>query len=330
MRNPSIVKKGFFSFILRGDNDDSPMPETQSFWIKYDGEALADHAMDVNDLASALQAVPTLIQEANRIANDDGSTISVKVQAPTAGSFEICFSVIHDAAEHSVDFFNSSGVSALANATSLLWWGTPTATDGGTAPALIAFIRFMKGRQAERVAQIDEGFAEVETDGGNIRIPTKVWELYQSPTIRAAFYQVLRPLEKDGVEKVEFNSSSGQTAEVEKDDAKYYLPPPEHVEPLQVFPPRETFVNVVHMWFRNGNKWMFTEGGNEWSAEIKDQRFIESLLKGEETISANDYLKVIVKQTQTRYGPTIHSDYEILKVLEHKKVPQQMPFPTKQ
>lgn len=300
------------------------MPETQSFWIKYDGEALAGHTIDVNDLAPALLALPTLIQEANRIVNgDDDSTVSVEVMAPSAGSFELGFSAICDAAEQPVDFFNPPGVGALANATSLLWWGTANAV------ALVGFVRFMKGRKPKKVNQIDEGSVEVETVDGHIVVPTKVWEMYESQTIRAAFYQVVRPLEKDGVERVEFKSPDGQSAEVEQDDVKFYLPAPEHVEPLQAIPPRETYVNVVHMWFRNGNKWKFSEGGNEWSAEIKDQSFIESLLKGEATISANDYLKVIVKQTQTRYGPAIHSDYEILKVLDHQKVPQQMPLPNR-
>ncbi|HTV42318.1 MAG TPA: hypothetical protein VMF08_17240 [Candidatus Sulfotelmatobacter sp.] len=306
------------------------MPEIQSFSIKYEGEALADHTIDVLDLAPALLALPTLIQEANRIANNDGSTLSIRVKPPSvsasAGSFEIGFSVIRDAVEHSVDFFNAPGVSALTNATSLLWWGTATATAGAEA-TLIAFVRFMEGRKAQKVTRIDDSFVEVETDGDSIKIRAKVWELYQSPTIRAAFYQVVKPLERDGVEKLEFKSPAGQTAEVKQEDAPFYLPPPEHVEPLQEFPPRETFVNVVHMWFRNGNKWRFSEGDNEWSADVKDHRFIESLLKGEETISANDYLKVVVKQTQTRYGSTIHSDYEILKVLEHRKVPKQIPLP---
>jgi len=297
------------------------MPETQWFGIKYDGEALADHAIDVNDLAPALLALPTLLQEANRIANDDDSPVSVKVTALSAGSFELGFFATCDAAEHPVDFFNSPGVSALTNATSLLWWETATAV------ALVGFIRFMKGRKAGKSAQIDESSIEVETDGGSIIVRTKVWELYQSQTIRAAFYQVLRPLEKNGVERVEFKSLDGQTVEVGREEVEFYLPPSEHVEPLQDIPPRETYVNVVHMWFRNGNKWKFSEGGNEWSAEIKDQSFIESLLKGEQTISANDFLKVVVKQTQTRYGPAIHSDYEILKVLDHQKVPQQMPLP---
>lgn len=299
------------------------MPETQSFWIKYDGEALADHTIDVEDLAPALLALPTLIQESDRIVNNDDSKISVRVMAPAAGSFEVWFSVFREGSERSVDFFNSPGVSALTNAMGLLWWGM------GTGAGLVAFVRFMKGREARKVTPIDELLVEIETEAGSIKVPTTVWELYQSTRVRAAFYQVLKPLEKDGVDKVEFNSPMGQTAEVIKGEARYYSPKSEQVESFEELAPRETFVNVVLLWFRDGNKWRFSEGGNEWWAEIKDQDFIESLLKGEQTISANDFLKVLVKQTQTRFGSVIHSDYEILKVLDHKKVPKQMQLPAK-
>ncbi|HEY1787529.1 MAG TPA: hypothetical protein VGJ73_05205 [Verrucomicrobiae bacterium] len=298
------------------------MPETQEFWIKYDGDALSDHTIDVEDLAPALLALPTLIQETDRIVNKDDSRISVRVGPPAAGSFEIWFSVLREGSEDLVDFFNSPGVGALTNATSLLWWGTPT-TAG-----LIAFVRFIKGREARKVTPINEFLVEIEAGADRMQIPATVWELYQSPRVRAAFYQILKPLEKDGMDRVEFSSPTGQTAEVIKDEARYYSPKSEGVETLEELPPREIFVNVVLLWFRDGNKWRFSEGGNEWWAEIKDQDFIESLLKGEQTISANDFLKVLVKQTQTRHGPVIHSDYEILKVLEHKKVPQQMHLPS--
>lgn len=298
------------------------MSEAQSFWIKYDGEALADHTIDVEDLAPALLALPTLIQETNRIVNNDDARISVRIQAPTAGSFEICFSVSSDATAARVDLFDSPGVSALTNTTNLLWWGMSGGaemTDG-----LVSFVRFMKTGRVTRTTPIDDILVEIETDTDSIKIPQTVWELYQSEKVRAAFYQVLKPLGNEGVDKVEFRNQAGQTAEVTREEARYYWPQSEQMESFEEFPPRETFVNVVLLWFRDGNKWRFSEGGNEWWAEIKDQDFIESLLKGEQNISANDYLKVRLKQTQTRHGSVIHSDYEILNVLEHKKVPQQM------
>ena len=84
-------------------------------------------------------------------------------------------------------------------------------------------------------------------------------------------------------------------------------------------PIREPYVNVVHMWFRGENKWKFSEGDNEWTAEIKDQKFLDEIRTGHRVINANDFLKVRVKQIQFREGSTIHSTYDIIEVLEHKK-----------
>ncbi|MGH7952076.1 MAG: hypothetical protein ACREFE_09180, partial [Limisphaerales bacterium] len=81
--------------------------------------------------------------------------------------------------------------------------------------------------------------------------------------------------------------------------------------------------NIVHLWFKDGYKWKFSEGDSEWNAEIKDQKFLEKLLKDEVALHARDFLKVRVKQTQYTVGSTVKSDYEILEVLEIKQSPRQ-------
>ncbi len=49
--------------------------------IRYDGQALAGHEMNVQDLAPALLAVSNIVQIANRKFNGDGATIRVLVDA---------------------------------------------------------------------------------------------------------------------------------------------------------------------------------------------------------------------------------------------------------
>jgi hypothetical protein len=93
---------------------------------------------------------------------------------------------------------------------------------------------------------------------------------------------------------------------------------------LLELPLRDTYVNVVHLWFRGGHKWKFSDGSGEWTAEITDADFINRLAKSEITIRASDFLKVRIKQTQFIQGTDISSVFEIVQVLEIKRGGEQM------
>jgi hypothetical protein len=63
--------------------------------IAYDGEALRAGSMDVRELAPALLAIGDLLQQANRVLNDDKASLAVKVRSDfTRGSFELSFEMI--------------------------------------------------------------------------------------------------------------------------------------------------------------------------------------------------------------------------------------------
>lgn len=307
------MNRRYFPFIFGEGGDDSAMTEVQSFQIKYDGEAFSDHTIDVNDLAPALMALGDLMQEANRIANQDRSTISVKVKATETGCFQISIQAIQDVYTNAVQLFAGEQVTAISNLTSILWWATATGVS------VFFIIKKLAGKKPLKAVVKGENQIEIETDSGSVTITKLEWELLQSPKIRKAIYDILKPLEKEGVEKVEFKSAEGKSETVKKPEINYFVPPAAQIEPLPEMPFREPYVNVVHMWFKGENKWKFSEGGNEWTAEIKDQKFLDEIRMGHRVINANDFLKVRVKQTQFREGSTIHSTYEILQVLEHKK-----------
>jgi hypothetical protein len=309
-----------FSFIFGNADDDSGMAETQAFRIKYDGEALSDHTIDVNDLAPALMALGDLMQEANHIANKDTSKISIKVKATETGCFQIYIHAIQVVCDDAVGVLAGEKITALANLLGILGFA------GLSGAGLIVLVKKLAGKPPKKITQKDGNEFEIETASGAVTITKLEWEMYQSRTIRKSIYGIIKPLEKPGVETVEFIDEKQIVNKITKTEVKYFIPPEEQVEPLQELPPRETYVNVVHLWFKDGHKWKFSEGGNEWTAEIKDQKFIEKLLKGETSIHASDYLKVKVKQTQSRKGSTVTSEYEIIEVLEHKKSYQQMPL----
>jgi len=64
----------------------SNMSATAHFSIKYDGPALASHQMDVRELAPALMALASLLEEANREIYPEGSEVRVQVKGKRATS----------------------------------------------------------------------------------------------------------------------------------------------------------------------------------------------------------------------------------------------------
>ncbi len=296
------------------------MPESKGFRIRYNGEALADHSIEINDLAPALIAVSDLIQEANSMANKGGATISVKVKATETGCFQIWIQTAQMTAHDVRELLDGPNVTALVALLVIL--GFLEGPENITG--LITLIKRMCGKAPKKITPRGNSELEIETESGTVTISKLEWEMYKNPKIRLAAYNIIKPIEKSGVETVEFIDGDKTPSKANKSDAKYFVPPTEMEEPLQESI-REVFVNVVQMWFKDGYKWKFSEGESEWNAEIKDQKFIEKLLKDEISIHARDFLKVRVKQTQYTLGSTVKSDYEIIEVMEIKQSPRQ-PF----
>ncbi|WP_061165200.1 hypothetical protein [Caballeronia temeraria] len=66
------------------------MSNHERFNVVYDGPALAEHRMDVRDLAPALVAIADLFTAANKELNGDSADVRVEVKGSfKAGSFEL-------------------------------------------------------------------------------------------------------------------------------------------------------------------------------------------------------------------------------------------------
>ncbi len=69
--------------------------------IRYDGPALADHEMDVQDLAPALLAMAEIVQIANRKFNGDAVSIRVMVDADVEQQcFQLDLSLVQSIFDH--------------------------------------------------------------------------------------------------------------------------------------------------------------------------------------------------------------------------------------
>jgi hypothetical protein len=294
--------------------------EEASFQIKYDGPALADHTIDVNDLAPALLGLNDLIQEANHVVNNDRAAVSLRIKATEPGCFTIQAQAYQSLLDAGVDLLTGRPVTALVALLALIGF----ATNGKGA---IEIIRRLRGKSPKAVNPIpDSGEVEIEfPDGETIRASGNVWEICRSQKARTAIHKVVKPLEKEGVEELEVIQEREVVTRITKAEQPYFLPPAEAQEQLLVTE-RITHVNIVSLWFSGDHKWRLSEGGNVFSASISDLDFIKKTISNEEAFRAGDFLKVRLRQTQFMTPSGLKSDWEVVEVLNHIRGDRQMPL----
>ncbi|HBZ2474168.1 TPA: hypothetical protein MG804_24450, partial [Klebsiella pneumoniae] len=61
--------------------------------VKYDGEALANHKIDLDVLTESLNGLNSLLKEVNFIVNGTGENLDVEVEPFREGSFEYLIDV---------------------------------------------------------------------------------------------------------------------------------------------------------------------------------------------------------------------------------------------
>ena len=75
-------------------------------------------------------------------------------------------------------------------------------------------------------------------------------------------------------------------------------------------------LSIEKISFKQKNKWKFSDGGNRFSAVIKDQKFLYAIDNDTISFSKNNLLCANVKISQKITNNKIQSTYEITDILE--------------
>ncbi len=86
----------------------------------------------------------------------------------------------------------------------------------------------------------------------------------------------------------------------------------------------EMAMEIVRLSFRDGNVWHFTQGDEELSAKIEDERFLERLHARELAFADGDIVRARVRNVSRRTGAGIKTERRILEVLEVTPPPRQL------
>lgn len=290
------------------------------FSISYDGEALAQHTMDVRDLAPALISLGQSFERANTLLNGDRASVSLSVRATQPGSFEISL-ILDQLFDRASDVLCGDLMTSAFVLKELLIGGR-----GGGIVGLIQFLKRLKGKKPKKISETNNTIT-FEADNVRITIPSDVARLYYDKPVRDNVEAVMRPLSKRGIEAVLFKEKGKEIESITKPEVDYFNSEEydsdniaEHVIPSQR-------LQITSLTFDKEGKWRLSDGANiHWYA-MDDQDFIKEIQRGKR-FGKDDILICEVLLTQ-RIEDTgkLRLDYAVKKVLKHITPAKQMPFP---
>lgn len=192
--------------------------------VRYDGPILADHKMDVNDIAPAMLALAELCRRANSIANGDRASVKLLInldveQHCAAFGFEIVQTYL----DHARAFFDTDNVKTARDILECIGLvGAAVGVVGAPVLGFFALLKYLKGRKPEAATPMVQGGRDVVqiTVGGDLILtyPTAAKMLADPVSMKSA-KEVLRPTRKEGYETVEFESEKKVAEVLTKQDA---------------------------------------------------------------------------------------------------------------
>ena len=295
------------------------MTQKEYFQVVYDGDALQHNEMDVRDLAPALLAISDVLDETNKITYGDKTKVQVNVKGTfKSGSFGFDLSVVQGGIDGLTSLFNSDQANAASNLLQILGFiGVPS---GG----LIAFLLWLRNRNIKNINKT-KTIIEVE-DKEKYETNPRVIALFSNVKIRTSIQKVItEPLSQEGIDSFAIKKNNQEI--VIKKEEKDYFKLSEIPDELLQDQEREVFLTVTTISFIEGHKWKFSDGNVEFYATISDEDFVNKVQQNKDGFFKDDLFKVMLREKQWISDTGIKSDYEIIKVLEHRSGAKQIRLP---
>ena len=292
-----------------------------SFRIKYDGEALAHHSMDVKDLAPSLFSFADFLEEIYQTVYGFDKKLGVKFKANKEGSLGVDLQVVADFIENITTFFNSSKISALLNLLEI------AGIVGGSAAGLIQVIKKLRGKPVTNIVQREDG-VEIEIESGEkIFVKKEIPHLLKSVSIRQKLFDFIKPLSQKGYEEIKFENNNDLKSEKILSEEWHYFEVPDIAEEELLDDTRKAVFSISSLSFKEYNKWRLSDGSNIYPVKILDEEFLGRVSSNLATFSKDDVLIVMLRTRQLKTKSGLKTEYEILEVLDHQSSRPQLDFP---
>ena len=294
------------------------MTDVAEFKIIYDGAALKTHSMDVRSLAPALLAFGNLFDEANRVLNGNKTSIKLQVKATAPGSFDILFLLDQSVASQITSFLSGDKVTAVTNLIALIGFGTAT---GFT---FLALVRRLKGQRPSKITDLKNGQIQIEFGEDSFVVPVELMRLYQDIGVRKATEEILAPLKNDGIDTFKVIDANSVIIETIIKEEIIFYDLPELKDEVILETEHEAAYSIVALAFKEDNKWRLYDGSGTISVTVSDEDFRYKVDNNLIAFSKGDILICKVKTIQYRTNSGLKTEYEVLKVKEHRPAARQL------
>lgn len=161
---------------------------------------------------------------------------------------------------------------------------------------LIQFVKKLKNNKIKNAKEKDDNNVEITYAENNtekhVTINKNVYNFYNDKDIKSAILKILSPLNKEGIETFEIRDGENNVKEkIDKSDVRYFTEPTQNQSVLLNEQTVDMWLSFVNISFKDGNKWKFSDCGNEFYASIEDQEFLSDINDNCIQFSKSDMIK---------------------------------------
>ncbi len=292
--------------------------------IRYDGPALADHIMDVQELAPALLALAEMVQLANKRFNGDAASMKVLVKADVEQQcFQLDIHIVQSILESAKHLFGNDDYKTAKEIAELLDLLLP----GGVAGGVFWFWkRFSGDKSLPDVAITTEQHGGQTTlvqgtSGGSVTVNNNVYMLASDPEMIELGKRVLRPLERPGYKTLGFYRDQTPTVEWDEAEARAFIDrpsthmlPPVDNEPTTNITAIRTIVSVKTQRNEGLAQWEIKWASRAVWASMEDHDWLARFQSGQIHFDIPYWLDVSLEMSTSRIDPDAEPKFAIRKV----------------
>lgn len=264
---------------------------TEALTLVYDGPALVNHEIDVEDLAASLLALSGALKAAQQEAAPGSEPLTLKAHATRAGSFEVdLLAQVPSLFDGLLATLGGRESTAAANASGIL----------ALAGSAWAVIKWMRGRTASQAPDESGDVTITTADGDTLTVPEDVAKTLNDVTFRKHTERIMEPLKRDGVTSMAIHETTKSEVilTVTKAEIAHFEAPLHDVVPEPVVERSTVLLTPLSIDF-DWRKWRVSDGVSPFSVTVEDEDFRDQVDRGAIRLSGNDLLKVRLRTVQS-------------------------------